>query len=104
VKEYNIVISLPARQDISKLRRYIATELKEPLSAKKITDSINTAIASLDIFPQRYPVIEHEPYATRGIRKMLIENYIVFYEVNESVKKINVFRVIYNRRNWQMLI
>ena len=104
MKEYKVIIEAVVREEILNIRRYIAKEMKEPITAKNIYNSINSAISSLKLLPLRYPIVEDEPHKSRAIRKMPVKNYSVFYVVDEVKNSVNILNIIYNRRNWQMLI
>ncbi len=54
--------------------------------------------------PERYAVVAEEPYTTMGVRKVKVENYLIFYIVNEKEKIVSILRVLYYRREWQNLI
>ena len=43
--------------------------------------------------PERYKLMEAEPGHSRGMRRMLVDNYFVFYIVNE--KQVVVTNVLY---------
>lgn len=44
-------------------------------------DRIAGAILKLDTFPERFRIMESEPEHSKGIRRMLVDNYSVFYVV-----------------------
>ena len=104
MKEYDVTIETMASQDILDIRRYISGALKEPVIAKRIFESIKKAVRSLEHNPKRHAVVSEEPYASIGIRPLLVENYIAFYVVNERAKQVSVIRVLYNRREWQTIM
>ena len=54
--------------------------------------------------PERYAVISEEPYTSMGLRKINVENYLIFYIVNEKEKTVSIVRVLYSRREWHNLI
>jgi len=39
-----------------------------------------------------------------GVRKLFVENYIVFYIVDEDKREVHILRILYNRREWQTLL
>lgn len=53
----------------------------------------------LDDMPNRFPLFEKEPWHSRGLRKLIIDNYIAFYYTNEQVKEFIVFHIFYRGRN-----
>ena len=104
MKEFKIIIESLARQDMIELRRYISKTLKEPIIAKRIYESIKSAILTLDLNPERHAVVRDEPYASLGLRRLFAENYIAFYLVDNQEKEVRVIRVLYNRREWHNLL
>lgn len=79
MEEYTVDITEAAYEDLQAIRVHIADELKSPLNAAKQLERIAGEILSLDILPERYSVVEAEPWRSRGIRHMPVDNYTVFY-------------------------
>ena len=104
MKEFKVIIENQARQDILSIRRYISKELKEPIVAKRIYESIKTEIKTLHRSPLRHPVVSEEPYSFFGLRILIVENYIAFYLTDTQKNEVRIIRVLYNRREWQKLL
>lgn len=104
MNNYNVIIDLPAEQDIEGILFYISSCLQEPDTAGKIYLSIYEKILSLDVMPSRQPVVYTNPKTSADIRKVTVGNYMIFYIVYEEQKEVHVIRVIYNRREWENLI
>lgn len=102
--EYKIVIEETAENDLLGILNYIKNTLREPNIAMKIYDSIKKGILSLKQMPFRYALLNEEPYCSMGVRQIPIENYIAFYVVEEEGKTVHIFRILYNRREWQYLL
>ena len=45
---------------------------------------IADAILKLDEMPERFRVMDSEPEHSRGVRRMLVDNYSVFYIIEED--------------------
>lgn len=101
---YKVIIAANAERDLSDILSYISDTLFEPSSAKRICQTIKAQILSLSEMPQRFGLVAEEPYESMGVRKVSVENYIIFYLVNEKKKEVLVLRVLYNRREWHNLI
>ena len=56
-------------------------------------------VSSLRTMPNRYPLTPEEPWRSEGIHKMSVENFLVYYWVNESEKIVWVTVVVYGRRD-----
>jgi len=104
VDKYDVIIEPTAESDLRGILRYITKTLKEPVTAERIYFSVKDQIMTLDQMPRRFPLVRDELFAVRGLRKMPIENYSVFYVADENTKEIHILRVLYNRREWQNLL
>ena len=98
--KYNIQITEPAENDLYHIRKYISDELLEPAIAKRIINQIGEAIFSLEEMPTRNALVSDEKLAAQGIRKIIIDNYIIFYIVLEESKMVTILRILYCRRHW----
>ncbi len=54
--------------------------------------------------PKRQNLVKDEVLSSRGIRRLLVDNYMIFYVVDDSKKKVTVIRILYFRRDWESLI
>ncbi len=99
MKKWNINVTPEFRNDIRNIYTYISVELLEPESAKNVTDRLLKAVGSLSELPLRYPLYEKEPWHSRGLRKMSVGNYVVFYLTNEESSTVIVLHVFYAGRN-----
>lgn len=102
--EYKIVIEETVENDLVGILSYISDTLHEPDIAKKIYILIKQEILTLNKMPFRYAVVNEEPYSSMGVRRIPIENYTAFYIVDETEKTVHIFRILYNRREWQCLL
>lgn len=104
MENYDIVISEPAEKDLRDILRYIATQLSVPVTAEKMMDAMEEAIAALGLMPQKYPLVNDERLADLGYHKLIVKNYIVFYTIDETLKVVNVERILYAKRDWQYIL
>lgn len=101
---YYIQIAEPAEKDLNEIALYISKELLEPETAKKVISKVAKGIFSLEELPLRNAVVADEKLAHLGIRKIMVDNYIVFYIVNEESKTVTIIRILYSRREWINLL
>ena len=102
--QFKVIITPTARKDIEDIIHYIREELKNPDAAMSIQNKLKEAIFSLSEFPFRHHLMTDTTIADLGIRKVLVENYIVFYTVYEETACVDIIRVLYVRRNWLNLL
>lgn len=97
--EYSVMYSHAAKNDIIQIYEYIAYTLLSEPTAKKYTVRIRNSIRSLKIMPLRNPQSKNKLWKGLDLRKMLVENFIVYYSVNKAEKTVIVMRIIYGGRD-----
>lgn len=97
--EYEVMMTPQAVEQIRETVLYISHMLLAPETASRWVDFLQKAIASLNSMPSRYPLTEEEPWRTRGMRKMSVKNFFVYYLIDVDQKKVFVTAVIYGRRD-----
>ena len=96
---YDVKISEQARLDMKSIYERIVYVIMEPSIAEKQYTRIENAIYGLDQMPERHRQYEKEPWRSRNLRVMPVDNYIVFYIVNNMERTVTAMRVMYGGRN-----
>lgn len=104
MSKYIIEITQKAENDLTEIGRYISKELLEPMIAKILIDRISNEILTLEEMPFRHALVLDRRLSQQGIRKMIIENYTVFYIVDEEKRVVTIVRILYSRREWETLL
>lgn len=104
MKTYNIVISESAEADLREIAQYIAIERMEPRNARHLVSRIQEVVLELENLPYRYAFVRDERLASKGIRMVSVNNYIVFYTVSEMNHSVAIVRVLYGKREWNQLL
>lgn len=81
MKQCKVEITKQALQDMEEIYNYIAQELLSPENAIGQYNRIADAILTLDIFPEKNRTLESEPEKTRQLRRLIVDNYSVFYVI-----------------------
>lgn len=81
MEKYTVQITDEALRDMEDIYRYIAEKLKSPENALGQYNRIADAVLSLELFPERYRLVGFEPERSAGLRRMLVDNYSVFYVI-----------------------
>ena len=66
---------------------------------KILTEQVGI-INSLEYYPYRYEVINSRYEKYKDIRKLVIDNYVALYGVNEDKKEVNILRILYAGSDW----
>jgi len=104
MKGYKVLLTQPAADDLKEIAAYIANELRQPAIAKKLVEKIKEVVMSLSGMPERHSLVVDEKLANQGIRKIMIDKYIVFYIVSKKYETATVVRILYARRDWSNLL
>lgn len=94
-EQYRIQYSPAALDDLKDIYAYLAYELKAPSTAKNQVNRINAEIGSLDFMPCRYEQVDWEPWKSMGMRKVPVNNFVVFYKVDLDAMTVTVLRIVY---------
>ena len=97
--EYKIKVTRQAKEHLALIREYIATELKEPIIAKRILELLKSEMMSLQTMPYRVKCIDEQPWGELGFRKIRVKNYYVYFWVDENKREVQILAVIYARRD-----
>ena len=89
---YEVEFSEQADCDLREIFEYIAFELQSPENASGQLDRLEEQILSLDIMPERYRKYENEPWKSRGLRVLPVDNYVIFYIPDSIRMTIAAFR------------
>lgn len=96
---YEVRMSNQANYDIKSIYEYIAFELLSPENAVGQVIRLEESILNLDTLPERFKEYDKEPWKSRGLRIMPVDNYLVFYIPDKEKRQVVVIRVMYAGRN-----
>lgn len=101
---YEVRITSIALEQINKIREYILYELCSPIAAKKLLEYFYKGINSLSVFAERHKVVEEYPWGDKGVRKLIVKNYFVYYIVDTDNKIVQVLGVIYSKQDQENIL
>ena len=93
-----------ANRDITDIVNYIAETLAAPQAALELLEALDESITGLKDFPYACRVYQTVKQLEREYRILTVNNYAVFYTVNESDKVVEIYRVIYAKRDLGRLL
>lgn len=100
MNHYTIKITKEARDDLKKIKEYLIYNLQELETVKNVIKKIKESIKSLSDYPKRFPIINDAYFSIRNLRKYNVNNYIIFYFVEERKMIVHIIRIIYAKTNW----
>ena len=84
-----------AKRDMTEIVRYISHQLQNPAAAEQLADEMIEAVEAARSFPYAAP--SHFPIRPlkHDYRKLLVQNYLIFYWVDDQARKITVAGAVY---------
>ena len=96
---YEVTLTPEAKHDLREIYGNIAVELQSKQNANGQLDRLEENILKLDEMPERFRVYDREPWRSRNLRVMPVDNYLVFYIPEHETKIVTVLRVMYGGRD-----
>ena len=97
--DYKVKLTDHAVAQLQEAVIYISKVLQASTVAKHWAARIKKELASLSTMPARYPLTEEEPWHTDGVHKMSVENFLVYYWIDEEKKIVWITAIVYARRD-----
>ena len=104
MEEYRVIITRKAINDIMGISSYISEELFDVVAAARLVEKLKIAIESLSYMPKRNALLKDEELAFNGMRRILVDNYIIFYICSDKELLVSIIRVLYHKRDWNNLV
>ena len=95
---YTVRYAPQALDDLRDLYSYVAFSLKEPATAQKLVNRIRKAA-----LPGRHPVVDWEPWQSMGMHRFTVEDFLLFYLIDQSIRTVTLVRIVYGGRDLQSL-
>ena len=93
-----------ARNDMLQIVQYITRELKNPDTAESLANEMIHAAEGVLVFPYSTPAYQPIRSLKHEYRKIVVQNYLMFYWIDEKKKLVTVARVIYGKRDYGRLL
>lgn len=93
-----------ARDDMLDIMRYISRELNNPVAASRLATQLVNAAEDIRKFPYSAPAYTPIRALKHEYRKIPVQNFLIFYWVDEHKKLVTIARIIYAKRNYGRLL
>ncbi|MBR2067922.1 MAG: type II toxin-antitoxin system RelE/ParE family toxin [Solobacterium sp.] len=101
---YKIEFLQTALDDLKEITSYISKELSNPEAAYKLAETIVEKANTLSIFPYGRPVYNPLKKLNKEYRTIYVDNYTLFYWIEENEKKVIIARIIYSKRDIENIV
>lgn len=103
INNYEIVLTDTAKDELNEIYEYISTQLLEQAIANKLMNKIEQKVLRLKDNPYSCAEIHIKPH-NESYRKLVVDNYIVLYGVDEKYKQVIIYRVIYGKMDYLKIL
>lgn len=100
---YSVRILPAAVEDLQSIYDYIAYKLQSVINAENQLKRLQDEISKLDFMPESFRVYQKEPWKSRGLRFFSVDNYIVFYIVDNDRNEVHVLRILYGKMDFSKI-
>jgi len=100
---YEIVLTDIANEELEEIYKYISENLLEVSIANKLMEKIEQSFLRLEQNPYSCVEVHIKPH-NEVYRKLVIDNYIALYEVEENYKQVVIYRVLYGGMDYLNII
>lgn len=97
--QYQVQITKYALAQMEEIRNYIAKELQAPQAAYRLFSEMKDKVALLGSMPKRNQLVDIKKWKKKGIRKLIVKNFILYYWINEEQQTVFITAVVYEKRN-----
>lgn len=97
---YEIEFTEDCRDEIREIYKYISENLVAKQAARDLMRKMKNTIMDLEESPKLYMKIEKKDRRKREFRRIVIDNYIILYTIDEEKKTVYISHMYYGRRNY----
>ena len=88
-----------AKKDLDNILNYFIEKLFNKRAARNFYNKVCEIIENIKRFPEMYEVIQNDLLEHTDIRRVPIDNYNLYYKVENKAKKVIITRIIYAHYN-----
>jgi len=101
---YEVYATRAALRDMNEAADYITYSLRNPQAAGDLLDHAEATLERLAYTADIYAVEDDPVLAVWGVRRVAVGNYLAFFTVSESERRVYVLRFLYYRRDWTAIL
>lgn len=101
---YHIQFTPLAFEDLDEIDSYITNTLSNEQAAERLIAEMEKSISQLRQFPRIGAEVEDAYLSAKGYRRLVVDNYLVFYLINEAQKAVIIMRILYGAREYHNLL
>ena len=97
--EYRVKLTDQFLDEFGEICDYISNNLKNINASNRLREKVIYDVLLLENFPRRCTEIEKTDRTEKKYRRMIVNNYVILYTIEETEKIVYVAHIYYGGRN-----
>ena len=98
--EYKIKLTDQFLDEFEEICNYISNKLKNIDASNRLREKVIYNVLLLEVSPRMCTEIEKTDRTERQYRRIIVDNYIILYTIDETEKIVYVAHIYYGGRNY----
>lgn len=98
--EYKVKLTQEFIDEFEEICGYISNKLKNTDASNRLREKVMYDVLLLENSPRMFVEIEKTDRTEREYRKIVINNYVILYSIDESEQIVYVAHIYYSGRNY----
>ena len=98
--EYRVKLTEQFLEDFEAICDYISNKLKNINASNRLREKVIYNILLLENSPRMCTEIEKTDRAERQYRRLVVNNYVILYTIDEPEKMVYIAHIYYGERNY----
>ena len=98
--EYRVKLTNEFLEEIEEICEYISNKLKNVDASNRLREKVIYNVLLLENTPRMFAKIEKMDKIERQYRRIVVDNYVVLYTIDEYEKIVYIAHIYYGGRNY----
>ena len=98
--QYKVIITPTALKEMNRIYDYILADLYADIAAEDLMNLVEEKIQNLKYAPKIYAEIEEFDELRRRYRRIVVNNYVILYTIDEDNAVVYVTHMYYGSKNY----
>lgn len=96
---FEVIFTPQAEEQLEGIAHHIAVDLCNRIAAEEFVDNIIEQSLKLSLNPEKYRLIDEEPWGSRGVRKIKVDNYYAYFWIDIENATVWIIGVVFAKRD-----
>ncbi len=96
---YTVKLTRQAEEQMREIAWYITVELSNPDAADSLMEKLDNLLEKIGINPEKYPLVDEEPWGLEGVRWTKIGHYLVYFWIDIENGAVQITGMVHEKRD-----